>query len=79
MTDCTVLYRESRERITALVRAASEKERAWIVPSCPKWTISDTVAHLDGGTVDNVAGYGFASFCHIDDIAGRRCIMLSHL
>ena len=56
MTDCAALYRESRERITELVRDASEEQRARSVPGCPKWTVSDTVAHLAANAVDEVAG-----------------------
>jgi uncharacterized protein (TIGR03083 family) len=56
MTDYAALYRESRERITALVRNASEEQRSRIVPSCPKWIVSDTVAHLAAGATDVIAG-----------------------
>src|SRR3954468_14174968 len=56
MTDYAALYRESRQRITALVHNASEEQRSRIVPSCPKWTVSDTVAHLAAGATDVIAG-----------------------
>lgn len=56
MPDCAALYRESRERIGALVRDLSEKQRACRVPACPEWTISDTVAHLAANAADEVAG-----------------------
>lgn len=56
MTDCAALYRECRERIAALVRDASEEERARTVPGCPKWTVSDTVAHLAANAADEVTG-----------------------
>ena len=61
MTDYAALYRESRERITALVRDASEEQRVRVVPSCPKWTVSDTVAHLAAVATDVVAGYSTAT------------------
>ncbi len=54
--DCATLYREARERIAALVRDASEDQRARTVPGCPKWTIGDTVAHLAANAVDEAAG-----------------------
>ncbi|MGH3781984.1 MAG: maleylpyruvate isomerase family mycothiol-dependent enzyme [Pseudonocardiaceae bacterium] len=56
VTDPAALYRESRERIAALVREASEEQRARAVPGCPKWTVSDTVAHLAANAADEVAG-----------------------
>lgn len=56
MPDHAVLYRDSRQRIAALVRAASEEEQARTVPGCPKWTVSDTVAHLAANAVDEAAG-----------------------
>jgi uncharacterized protein (TIGR03083 family) len=56
VTDYAALYRESRERITALVRDASEDQRSRIVPSCPKWTVRDTVAHLAAVATDEIAG-----------------------
>lgn len=56
MIDCAALYRESRERIATLVRAASEEQRACRVPACPEWTISDTVAHLAANAADELAG-----------------------
>lgn len=56
MTDCAALYRESRERIVALVSDASEQQRARTVPGCPKWTVKDTVAHLAANAADEVAG-----------------------
>lgn len=46
MTDYATLYRESRARITTLVRAASARQRAAVVPGCPDWSVADTVAHL---------------------------------
>ncbi len=56
MTDYVAVYRAARGRITALVRAASHEQRARIVPSCPEWTVSDTVAHLAANATDAVAG-----------------------
>ena len=56
MPDYAAMYRESRERITALVRAVSDEQRARVVPACPEWTVIDTVAHLAANAVDTVAG-----------------------
>lgn len=61
MIDSAALYRESRERIAALVRGASEEQRVVAVPACPGWTVSDTVAHLAGVAVDVVAGNSIAA------------------
>ena len=59
--DSAALYRESRERIAAFVRSTTEEQRAVVVPGCPEWTVSDTVAHLAGVAVDIVAGYSVAT------------------
>lgn len=56
MTDYVAVYRAAHERIAALVRAATEEQRARIVPACPEWTVSDTVAHLAANATDAVAG-----------------------
>lgn len=56
MTDYAAVYRESRERITALVRAASAEQRADPVPGCPQWSVTDTVAHLAAVAAEVVSG-----------------------
>ena len=56
MTDYAALYRETRNRIAALVRDTSAEQRARVVPACPEWTVSDTVAHLAANAADIVAG-----------------------
>jgi uncharacterized protein (TIGR03083 family) len=56
LIDCAALYRESRERIGALVREVSEQQRDCRVPACPEWTINDTVAHLAANAADELAG-----------------------
>jgi uncharacterized protein (TIGR03083 family) len=61
MTDYAALYRESRRRIAALVREAGDEHRARFVPACPKWTVSDTVAHLAAVATDALAGYSIAT------------------
>jgi len=61
MTDYAALYRESRERIAALVREAGDEQRARYVPACPKWTVSDTVAHLAAVATDALAGHSVAT------------------
>jgi uncharacterized protein (TIGR03083 family) len=55
LIDCAALYRESRERIGALVRDVSEEQRACRVPACPEWTINDTLAHLAANAADELA------------------------
>lgn len=56
MIDYGRLYRECRERIIALVRDASEEQRARVVPACPGWSVIDTVAHLSGVAVEVASG-----------------------
>lgn len=56
MTNYAALYRETRNRIAALVRDTSAEQRARVVPACPEWTVSDTVAHLAANAADIVAG-----------------------
>lgn len=50
------LYREARERVVALVRAAGPGQRARLVPACPAWTVQDTVAHLAAVATEVVQG-----------------------
>ncbi|MGH3796179.1 MAG: maleylpyruvate isomerase family mycothiol-dependent enzyme [Pseudonocardiaceae bacterium] len=55
-TDYAALYRESRARIAALVRAVSAQQRDRIVPGCPRWSVADTVAHLAAVATDVASG-----------------------
>jgi uncharacterized protein (TIGR03083 family) len=50
------LYRETRQRITELVRELPESEAASPVPACPEWTVHDVVAHLAGVVDDALNG-----------------------
>lgn len=54
--DLVALYRQARERIVGLVRAASAEQRARVVPACPEWTVQDTVAHLAAVATEVVHG-----------------------
>ncbi len=51
-----LIYRESRRRITELVRALPEVDLDRQVPACPEWTVRILVAHLAGAASDVVAG-----------------------
>jgi uncharacterized protein (TIGR03083 family) len=51
-----LLYRQARERITALVRTADAQQRGRRVPACPEWTVTDTVAHLAAVAAEAVSG-----------------------
>jgi len=50
------LYREARERVTALVVSLGWAELDARVPACPAWTVRDVVAHLVASPEDVVAG-----------------------
>lgn len=56
MTDFAAIYKQSRERIAELARAASSSDLDRTVPGCPRWTVADTVAHLVGVADDATAG-----------------------
>ncbi len=55
-SDISRLYRDSRERLTALVAALDDAALATPVPACPGWTVQDTVAHLAAIVDDALAG-----------------------
>jgi uncharacterized protein (TIGR03083 family) len=54
--DTTAVYRETRERITAMLEGCSEAEAGRTVPACPVWTVKDVAAHLTGIVADVLAG-----------------------
>lgn len=56
MTETGPLYRETRERVTALVRDLDDEVLRGVVPACPAWTIHDVVAHVTGVCVDIIEG-----------------------
>jgi uncharacterized protein (TIGR03083 family) len=55
-SDISRLYRDSRERLTALVAGLDDAALATPVPACPGWTVQDTVAHLAAVVDDALAG-----------------------
>lgn len=50
------LYRENRDRVTALVRPVPQERLLEPVPACPGWTVHDVVSHLAGNATDAIAG-----------------------
>lgn len=62
MTTPSVVYRDTRERLTELLNDVGEAAAGIPVPSTPAWSLKDVVAHLCGLVTDwldgNVDGYG---------------------
>jgi uncharacterized protein (TIGR03083 family) len=56
MHDLPGLYRETRERLTALVLSLDADALARRVPACPAWAVRDVVAHVTAVAQDAVAG-----------------------
>lgn len=55
--DATEAYRETRSRMSALLRAIDDPAVAQRrVPTCPEWTVTDLAAHVTGVAADLVAG-----------------------
>ena len=58
----SVLYKETRERVTDVVRELDEAKAGVMVPSTPGWSVKDVIAHLSGLVKDwldrKVEGYG---------------------
>jgi len=50
------LYRETRQRVTALVLSLGAAELDVQVPACPAWTVNDVVAHLAATSEDVIEG-----------------------
>ena len=50
------LYRETRERVVALVSGLDEEALDRQVPACPLWSVRDVLAHLTAVAEDAVAG-----------------------
>jgi len=50
------LYRDTRGRITDVVRDLTPDQQATPVPACPGWTVRDVVAHLVGVIEDGLSG-----------------------
>jgi len=49
-------YRETRERLTALVTGLDEAQLATAVPACPGWSVADVMGHLAAIPEDALAG-----------------------
>ena len=54
--DLPWLYRDTRERLTALVAGLDDAALATPVPTCPGWLVADVVAHLAPVVEDALAG-----------------------
>jgi uncharacterized protein (TIGR03083 family) len=54
--DLPWLYRDTRERLTALVAGLDDAALATPVPACPGWLVADVVAHLAAVVEDALAG-----------------------
>jgi uncharacterized protein (TIGR03083 family) len=54
--DLACLYRETRERLCALVLGLDGAHLATPVPACPGWSVSDVMYHLLGVVEDVMAG-----------------------
>ena len=50
------MYRETRERLTALVSGLDEVQLATAVPACPGWSVADVIGHLAAIPEDALAG-----------------------
>ncbi len=55
-SDISRLYRDSRERLAALVADLDDTALATPVPACPGWCVQDTIAHLAAVVDDALAG-----------------------
>ena len=49
-------YRDTRERVMALIRELPDGALETMVPACPAWSVRDVVAHLAANAEDIVAG-----------------------
>jgi uncharacterized protein (TIGR03083 family) len=56
VTDLGELYRRRRESIEGLVAGLTDQDAGTPVPTCPKWTVHDVVAHVVGVAVDGTSG-----------------------
>jgi len=54
--DLARMYRETRERLTALVAGLDEVELGTPVPACPGWSVADVIGHLAAIPEDALAG-----------------------
>ncbi|HVL81279.1 MAG TPA: maleylpyruvate isomerase family mycothiol-dependent enzyme [Actinomycetota bacterium] len=56
MSDYGRVYRQTRERVTDLVRNLSPEDLQTSVPASPDWSVKDVVAHVTGITCDALDG-----------------------
>ncbi len=54
--DTTEAYKETRERMTGLLRSLDEAAATTVVPACPDWTIQQLAAHAVGVSADILVG-----------------------
>jgi uncharacterized protein (TIGR03083 family) len=54
--DLARLYRQTRERVIALVSGLDEDALDRQVPACPRWSVRDVLAHVTAVAQDAVAG-----------------------
>ena len=56
MSDVGEIYRDTRSRVSDLVRTLDDADRHASVPACPGWTVRDLLSHLAGLPADVNAG-----------------------
>jgi uncharacterized protein (TIGR03083 family) len=80
--DTTTAYRETRLRMTDLIRGLSEVDAERLVPACPAWTVRELVGHTIGVTADiladNLAAAGSDPWTEAQ-VASRRDRSLAEL
>lgn len=54
--DIGATYRDTRERLTVLLRDVGDEAGVAPVPACPNWTVRDVAAHLAGTCADILGG-----------------------
>ena len=57
MTEPSEAYRDTRERLTALLGDLGEEAGEIAVPSTPGWTVKDVIAHMTGLVCDWLEGH----------------------
>ena len=55
-TEAATAYRQSRERLSQILREAGPAAESTRVPACPEWTPKNVVSHLAGVCADILAG-----------------------
>jgi uncharacterized protein (TIGR03083 family) len=82
MTDYVQVYDNLRDRVSALVRNASDDEVAARCPAAPEWRVRDVVAHVSGVSADivngNLDGIGTDSWT-AKQVADRRDLSIEQL